>query len=119
ATIQWDGGPSFGEYRVTSPVADFFVIREVNVVQVALIFNDTNNRFAFKDRSLVVPDPDTPKGVLSSRTPPAMYASIKVRSIDGPVRAEGRHRGIRFIDVGFMQVGTIVNAHSDYTDTLP
>ena len=116
--IRWDGGPIVGRYRVTpgsSP--NFFVDREVNVVEVSFEqVLSLNNHIDYgnpptqynMDPRLIVSSPEV-----------AMGAFLRIRKIQGPA-VGGSMRGVRFIEVGMIQNGAFTKDHADYDGfTIP
>ena len=115
ATIRWDGGPIVGVYRVTpSSNQNFFVNREVNIVQVSVRASEgENNYLDYSKNDKMIQDPQNSRMIISANPEPAMLAQLRVTSIEGPA-VRGTTRGVRFIEVGFIQNAVFTSIHADY-----
>jgi hypothetical protein len=124
ARILWDAGAVVGTYKVY-PTADnnFFVTRQVNVVKVEYSPAAPNDNELKYRNDAGAPVQDTtdrnviksainiaPQGQFSDWT---MHARLKVTKIEGPV-VNGAARGLRFIEVGFVQNSMTTSKHSEY-----
>jgi hypothetical protein len=115
ASIFWGSGAVVGTYRVTvAPSAtNFYVDREVNIVKVSITTTEgENNNLDYAKKEKIIQDGD-PRKIISAKPAPAMLGQLRVTSIEGPA-VRGTTRGVRFIEVGFIQNETILKLHADY-----
>ncbi len=103
--ILWAGGPIIGTYRVSPDISvdNFFVDREVNVVQVSIATAIADNKI------VIQPDPvqhATESTVILSvdprLIPDTIVANLLVKRLEGPA-VGGNMRGVRFIEFGMIQ----------------
>jgi len=108
STILWNAGPVTGHARFT-PATGWTCDRETYVVEVKIKSGATN--------SVTFRNPPSQNGVtaqiLSVAVPPAMEGKLTVERISGP-SVGGSMRGMRFIQLGFIQNGTFVQEHGDF-----
>jgi hypothetical protein len=115
-TVLWGAGAEEGKVRITpgTAVSNFYVNREVNVVKFEyeseagadnkIIINGTPVQAnVYKGGDPI----NYPKAAVRSTNvdDPAMEATIKVKSIAGPV-INGEMRGLRFVETGLIQFAT-------------
>ncbi|MBX9625918.1 MAG: hypothetical protein K2X82_19115 [Gemmataceae bacterium] len=116
--ILWDGGPILGKYKATPVVGEpFWSDREVNVVRVEFTTAaGPNNRLTLNN--FPSQDPVNQARILSHATV-AMTADLRVTTIDGPpVTAGGVMRGVKFIEMGFIQHVKAEKMNGVYRDLL-
>ncbi len=123
-SILWDGSdannPTAGWVGKVffTPIEGFKLERDVNVVQVTFSsvqrqpvtnqINYTNNlaHQSLQDKTAIYSTVQVP--------PPAgMWATIEVSSVIGPV-INGQMRGVRFIELGFIQFGLVALQNDEY-----
>jgi hypothetical protein len=114
-TIFWWEGPIVGKAKFT-PSAGFTCQREVNIVQVK-IKNDTTNRIIYTSDP-PVQDSSFPSLIRSASPPPAIVARVTIEKIEGPT-VNGGMRGVKFIQMGFIQNGSLTRKHADYFGFTP
>ena len=118
ARIKWAGGPIVGKYRVTpSSSPNFFVDREVNVVEVSFAqVQGPNNRLSYGGPPTQYEN--FPQFIKSSPGT-AIIANLQISKMQGPA-VGGSMRGVRFIEVGMIQNLAVTKDHSDYDGfTIP
>lgn len=114
ATILWDGGPIEGTY-VVKPADGFSVTRQVNVVQVAIDFAGPKNKVT-TDTTRMYQDTVVREKIHTANFgagEKTMIATLTVTSVKGPT-VRGSMRGVRFIDMGFIQI----SEHTDIRATF-
>jgi hypothetical protein len=112
--ILWNEGPVVGRANFT-PSPGFTCEREVNVVQVK-IQTGTTNRLTYNN----FPIQSAPGSnlIISASPGPAMTARITIERIEGPT-VSGSMRGVKFIQMGFIQNGMWASKHSDFDGFTP
>ncbi len=122
ADILWEAGATVGVYRVYPTTANnFFIDRQVNVVKIEISTPAQpagTNQVAFNNPPIQVAYGQ--KTIWSSiqPNPPAMSAYLHVTKIEGPL-VGGSMRGVRFIEVGFIQNVNNTELHADYDGFVP
>ncbi|MGD2110247.1 MAG: hypothetical protein PVI86_12765 [Phycisphaerae bacterium] len=112
-TILWDSGPVVANapYQVDG---DFVWDLEVNVVEVKIQSGASN--------ALTYMNPPVQHGntalIISTVTPPAMSIDLTIERIAGPTVAGGM-RGVKFIEMGFVQNGIMNRKHGNFDAFAP
>lgn len=123
AFIHWGEGPVVGK-AIFSPAAGFQVEREVNVVQIKLKAGATNaiaygnrpGQNAVDGRYIVAHGEEVQPGVGVPGI--AMDGKLTIETIAGPVVA-GAMRGVKFMEMGFIQEAKLTRQHGNYDDASP
>lgn len=116
ATILWGGGP-FVATANFSPVAGFTVKREVNVVLVDIEATAGANNSIVMTNPPVQPIPGS-AFINSGGGGHTMTVNLRVNRIEGPT-VNGGMRGVRFIEMGFLQNVRFTEKHGDYNGFSP
>jgi len=125
ASILWDAGPIVGR-AIFSPVPGLGFAGEwrVNVVQVQLDALGPTNKVTYPNQPAqnLYPAAGTKfrTQIMSSPAPnlAAMVATLRVSRIEGPT-VDGQMRGVRFMEMGFIQNGQWTQAHADFNLVRP
>ena len=116
AEILWNGGPAVG-MALYQAQANYIWGLDVNVVEIK-IRNDTTNKLAYGG-----PPSQFPGTALipSSATGKAMEIDLTVERIEGAPRAHvgGARRGVKFMQMGFVQNCTLTREHGLFTAFNP
>ena len=113
-TILWGSGPCVGKavYQVN---ADYIWDLEVNVVGIELAAAAADNKMEYANP----PQQDgSSSQIWSCRPGRAMEATLTVERISGPV-VSGSMRGVKFIEMGFVQNITVAAMHGDFNGLAP
>jgi hypothetical protein len=119
AKILWLGGPFVGKVAYTpNPNVGFTGQRDVNVVLVDFDFAREKD-IKYADPVLNPPKQDPAEervilAVSSTTFGNAMEGKINVKRVEGPT-VDGVMRGVRFIDMGFIQDGRYTWKHADFS----
>ena len=103
--ILWSGGPVIG-FAVYKPNDNFECRRDVNVVQIDLDVDGSSVEIRN-------PPVQNDNRIFSVGNGFAMSATLTVKRAEGPSR-NGKERGLRYIQLGFIQVLRVAKWHGDY-----